>query len=330
MNFISVDCGCTNMRCRLFADANKLCEVKRKGGGSTTAITGGNELLKKNLHECIAECLAESGLKESDIEVIMLSGTITSNVGVYHVHHLRAPAGPADSAKGAGYVILPEISGIPMLFIPGVRTDGSKDETDNVKLIDSFDSMSGEECEVYGISAQLGLAGDFSITLPGSYSKSFYVNTQGKISSMSTGMCGEFMTAIAENTLMKCTLPHPVLQKIIPERLYAGFDYAHARGVSTALAKSRIMQVNCGYSIEEAGNFFAGASLHDDIMAALREVKAGKIFVVGGSNPLRHAMYELIRHVGCSASEIIEITDEINDFAPVAGQLAVWKHYCNS
>lgn len=318
------------MRCRLFSDGRKLSEVKKKGGGSTTALTGDNTLLKQNLKECLRRCVDEGGLRDCDVEVVMLSGTITSNVGVYHAHHLRAPVGPEDSARGAQYVTLPEISAIPMLFIPGVRTDGDPDEADRVKLIDSFDSMSGEECETFGIAAQLGLSGDYTISLPGSYSKTLYVDPEGRISGMSTGMCGEFMTALAENTLIRRTLPHPVIREIIPEKLCEGFDYARARGVSSALAKSRIMQVNCGYSIDEAGNFFAGASLHDDVMAALREVRPGRPLIIGGGNPFRHAMYVLTEHAGCDASQVYEISDPISEMAPVVGQLAVWKHFSAS
>lgn len=327
MIFISVDCGCTNMRCRLFSDGELLSEIKIKGGGSTTALTGSNEVLKQNLRRGLRECLEKGGLQEKDVEIVLLSGTITSAVGVYHAHHRRAPVGPEESAKGSEYVVLPEISSIPMLYIPGVRTDGDNKDPDFINNIDSFDSMSGEECECYGVSQKLGLRGNFTLALPGSYMKVFYVNGDGKICSMSTGMCGEFMTAIAENSLLKCTLPHPVLSEIVPEKLCEGFRYADARGVSTALAKSRIVNLNCGYSIAETANFFAGAALHDDICATLREVREGSPLIIGGSDPIRHAIYTVIKDIGCKASEIIEIDNETANFASVIGQKEVYRWY---
>ena len=315
------------MRCRLFSDGRKLSEARKKGGGSTTALTGNNEQLKQNLRDCLKECIDGGGIGEKDVEVVILSGTVTSDVGVYYAPHRIAPAGPSESAGGAQYVKLPEISPIPMLFVPGVRTCGDKNDPDRVKLIDSFDAMSGEECEVYGIRKLLGLEEGFTAVLPGSYSKSVYVDENGRICSISTGMCGEFMTALAENTLLRKTLPHPVIREIIPEKLIEGFDYARARGVSGSLAKSRVLQVHFGYSVDEAGNFFAGAALLDDVSAALREVRPGKPLIIGGSNPFRHAMYILLCHIGCEASGITELSDDVSNMAPAAGQLEVWKFF---
>jgi len=327
MKYICVDCGCTNMRARLFDNGVKIDESRRKAGGRNTAFTGSNEFLKASLKDCLAELLEKTGTAENDVEIVLLSGTITSNVGVYHAHHTVAPAGVPESAKGARRVVLPEISSMPMLFIPGVRVNPDGNEPDRMTVIDHFDSMSGEECEAYGIMELTGLTGDFSITLPGSYNKAFYIDKSGRISTMSTGMCGEFMTALSEHTLMGLTLPKPVIRRVIPDALIEGFDYASRRGVSAALAKSRIAAVNAGYSDDETGNFFAGASLHGDISSAYDEYIPGKKLVIGGSNPFRTAFEVLLRHKGVAGEDLYVITDEMNEAASPRGQMAVYKEY---
>jgi len=327
MKYITVDCGCTNMRARLFEDGRLLHIVRKKAGGRNTALTGSNKFITDALRECLSTLCAEAGVHNSEIEIVLLSGTITSNVGVYHAHHRPAPAGPRECAQGAEYVTLKDVCGIPMLFIPGVKTLPSDTGLCGVELIDSYDSMSGEECETFGLAKLTGLGGNFAITLPGSYTKAFFVDGEGRIATMDTGMCGEFMTALAENTLIGLTLPHPVIQKIIPEKLIEGYIYAHARGVSSALAKSRILQVNCGYTLDESGNFFAGAALHDDIEASCRVVVPGRPLVIGGSNPYREVFRILIEHRGCEASEIITVTDEQNEMCSPTGQLEVYREY---
>ncbi|MBO7376988.1 MAG: 2-dehydro-3-deoxygalactonokinase, partial [Clostridia bacterium] len=103
MLFISVDCGTTNLRCRL-CDSDGitvLCETKRTAGGRDTALTGSNLRLRAALCDAVSEILARPGEKRAEIAAVILSGTITSAVGVYHVHHLPAPAGPSDSSAAA-------------------------------------------------------------------------------------------------------------------------------------------------------------------------------------------------------------------------------------
>ena len=325
--FISVDCGCSNMRARLIEKGKCLVSSRRSTGGRSTASTGNNLVLKQALKECLAETVEKSGLAEKDIPIVMLSGTITSNVGVYHVHHIPAPCGPSESARGAETVLLPEISGIPMLFIPGVRTMPTGKEIGRIEEIDAYDSMSGEECEIYGLAELLGLTGAFTVTLPGSYNKACRVDADGRIISISTGMCGEFMTSIAENSLLKITLPHPVIKTLIPDKLREGYDYAEARGVSTALAKSRILCCNSGYSLDEAGSFFAGASLHSDIGAAMREYRRGSPLVIGGIGAFRSAFGILLPHAGADPADIIDAGDAFCESASPAGQLKVYREY---
>ena len=79
-----------------------------------------------------------------------------------------------------------DITKIPIFFIPGVKTLPFPDETDEAKRIELADSMSGEECEIYGIIEAIGIKEDFIAVLPGSYLKSMEVNAEGKIESIKT------------------------------------------------------------------------------------------------------------------------------------------------
>lgn len=324
---ITVDCGTTNMRCRLFDGRTLLAQAKRTAGCRNTAFSGTSDFLRQSLKECIDELLTATGLSESDVEAVVSSGTLASDVGIYYLPHAVAPVGVRESAAAARLAHMPEVTSIPILFIPGVKTLPAPGETDTDKFLDALESMSGEECETYGIMAQLGLKGDFVITLPGSYNKVFTVDAEGRITWLQTGMCGEFIAAMSEHTLLKHSLPHPVIQKILPEHLYLGFDYSVKNGVSPSLIKARTTQLFGGWSRDEAANFFIGALLKDDIMAVVRAAK-GQNIVVGGGDPLRSIFILLLRRAG--VSNIIEVDDETARLAPSLGAMQVYAEWKKS
>lgn len=321
---ITVDCGTTNMRCRLFDGQTLLAQAKRTAGCRNTAFSGTSDFLRQSLKECIDELLTATGLREADIEAVVSSGTLASDVGIYYLPHAVAPVGVRESAAAARLAHMPEVTSIPILFIPGVKTLPAPGETDTDKFLDALESMSGEECETYGIMSRLGLEGDFVITLPGSYNKVFTVDVEGRITWLQTGMCGEFIAAMSEHTLLKHSLPHPVIQEILPEQLYVGFDYSVKNGVSPSLIKARTTQLFGGWSRDEAANFFIGALLKDDIMAVIRAAKGQKI-VVGGGDPLRSIFILLLRRAG--VGNIIEVDDDTARLAPSIGAMMVYEEW---
>ena len=140
---ISVDCGTTNMRCRLYDGRKLLDEEKRKAGVRNTAFSGTTDFLVTSLRECVAALLERGGLCPSDIEVIISAGTLSSDVGIHTIPHVVLPCGAERTASFAELVKMPEICEIPILFIPGVKTLPGKDVTDETRKIELYDSMSG-------------------------------------------------------------------------------------------------------------------------------------------------------------------------------------------
>lgn len=322
---ITVDCGSTNMRCRLFNGETLLDEVKQQCGIRNTAFDGNNTRLENALHDSIETLLSRNGIDYTDIETIVSSGTLASNVGIYRVPHVPAPVGIVESAKAAQRVVLPQVSPIPILFIPGVRTAPSPQETDAMRRIELYESMGAEECENYGIAAQLGLTGNYTMILPGSYCQTFDVDSDGRIFSIMTGICGEFISAIAEHTLMKHTLPSPVIREIIPEKLLLGYDFCAAHGVSSAMFKTRMVQVWGGYTADEAANYFVGTVLHDNVAAIADRYASNNPVVIGGGDPLRSIFRLLLEHA--NVKNIITVDDHVARLAPSIGALTVYKKW---
>lgn len=322
---ITVDCGSTNMRCRLFDGTTLLAEAKRTAGCRNTAFNGTSDFLRESLKECILELLSKGNVTEADVEAVISSGTLASDVGIFYIPHAVAPVGIKESAAAARMTVLEDVTSIPILFIPGVKTQPNGKEEDDIAFIDTLESMSGEECETYGIMSQLGLKGNFTITLPGSYNKVFTVDGDGRITFLQTGMCGEFIAAMSEHTLLKHSLPHPVIRKIMPDMLIRGFNYASARGVSPSLVKARTSRFIANWDQDTAANFFVGALLKDDIMSAYNICGEDGKLIIGGGDPLRSIFELLLRHAG--AKNVTVIDDTSARLAPSIGAMQVYAEW---
>ena len=318
---IIVDCGMTNMRCRLVAGGRIISEVKKR-----SLVSGKEEPrlpLIGILSEATEELLKFNSLKKSDVEAIVCSGILSSDVGIHRVPHVMMPAGLKKSASGAEAVRLPEYPDIPVFFIPGIRTSPERGGSES-ELIAGLDSMSGEECETYGIMKLCGLTGDFTLALPGTYNKTLYIDKDGRIAIMQTGMCGEFMAAISGNTILRHAPPSPLIGEINEKMLFLGFDLAEKLGTSPSLIKARNAMVWGGYTKEECGNLFVGAALHDDIIGALGVCRPGVPFYIGGSDPLRHIFALLLHRIGIDSKEL---DDGVTSVCSAVGAAEVFNEY---
>ena len=322
---ITIDSGSTNTRCRLFLQGKFVDEVRYKVGSRNTVKDGNTKCIEEVLKRGIHELLMRHNLEESDVEAVISSGTLASDVGIHTIPHVLAPAGVQESAQASELVKLEHITNIPILFIPGIKILPVKEEQDEERIIELLDSMSGEECETYGISAMMGLKGEYVITLPGSYNKALQVDEKGRIVSMRTGMCGEFIAAIAENTILRHSLPEPVIRELIPEKLIQGYDYCARHGVSPSIIKARMVRFLCEWSADEAANFYVGAILYDDIKSVAEICTNNKPVIVGGSNPLRGIFMILLAREG--VENLVEIDDECARLAPSIGAINVYKTY---
>lgn len=322
---ITVDCGTTNMRCRLFDGTELLEETKEKCGCRNGVFDGSNDCMKDALKRGIATLLQRRNIEEKDVSAILSSGVLASDLGIYYLPHAVAPAGPKESARAAELVTMPEVCSIPILFIPGVKTLPRTEEKDSEGWIEKLESMSGEECETYGIAKLLGLTGDYVITLPGSYNKVIEVDGQGRICSIRTGMCGEFIAAMSEHTLLKSFVPSPVIRTVIPEKLICGWEYSCRHGVSHTLIKTRMVQLLGDWTEDEAANFFVGAILRDDISSVAALCADGRPAVVGGGNPLRQIFCVLLEHAG--VQNLMTIDDAAARIVSSLGAMEVLEAY---
>ncbi len=319
---ILVDCGTTNMRIRLYCTGaddgsnglpKPLAEVKYTMGVRNAAREGSAEVLKETLARGLRDILERTSLNESDIEAVICSGTLSSHMGIYHIHHVVMPTALKDTVAHSELVKMPEVCNIPMLFIPGVKGVGDLMYTE---------VMSGEECELYGIADRLGLHGGYALVLPGSYNKILQVDENGAIVKILSSISGELIAAVSENTLLRKSVPSPVIQKIIPEMLHEGAEFAKRYGLSPAMSKVWVMR-RIGKDQDDAANFLVGAILEGDVRL-MSEIPPEYPVYVGGSSPLRELYLEVLGFYGIKATGV---DPDIARLAPNLGAIKVYSEY---
>lgn len=322
---ILVDCGTTNMRLRLYPtpkDAREavglrpLDEIKYRIGARDGVRESSSEILSSSLGRGIREICGGAGIDTSVVDAVICSGTLSSHIGIHHIHHVITPASIADTAAASELVHMPKVADVPILFIPGTKGKGDIMRTE---------VMSGEECELYGIAALCAIEGAFTLLLPGSYNKIITVDGEGRIDGIYSSMCGELTAAVSENTLLRRVVPHPAIREIRPDMLKWGAEFAAKWGLSPALSKVWVMP-RLSHDSDDAANFMMGAILEGD-MRIVSALQGQAPFYVGGSSPLRELLLELFRIYGIPATEV---EGDVARIAPNIGAMLVYlRHMTN-
>lgn len=281
MMIIAIDGGTTNTRLNLVSDGKVVDRLKLRVGARD-----GHDTLSGVVKSSISQLLAANNLRERDIKHIALSGMIGSESGLRNIPHITVPAGLDELRSAVVPVEMPEITPIPMRFIPGVKTfSDPKSEP-----LDSLDIMRGEETEIVGTLHTVGLNGDITMLMPGSHMKIVEVRN-GRITAFRTSISGELSRAAAENTILRQSIGDAFPRLADREFLREGFDYAEKHGINEALFKVRVRANFVGGATgEQLYSFLLGAILRDDV----RSVRAtGGRVVIAGSEPFRSALGEL-------------------------------------
>lgn len=295
MNILTIDTGTTNTRVTLWRDDVALCQAARQVGVRDTAITGNRTTLQRGVQDTIEAALQKAGLGIGQVDLVLASGMITSNVGLCEVPHLPAPAGLRDLAAGMVQAGIPEVSAKPIWFVPGVRNP-----VENLGLhnIESMDMMRGEEVETMGLVARLSITEPAVIVLPGSHSKFVHLDAEQRITGCVTTLAGELLHVITHNTILADSLDSDFAGEVDPEMLLAGARSAGSIGLGRACFMVRTLGQFTIYERNARANFLLGAVLGADLLtlknsSAIR-MNPGTQFVITGKPLLREALAVLV------------------------------------
>jgi len=144
-NYIAIDGGTTNTRVHLLKSGVVIDTVKIDMGVRINA--NGTDTYKAELKKAVFTILSDNSLSEKDIERVICSGMITSDLGLMTLPHLALPCGIEEMAKATENASFPEITSIPFVFVRGLKTDSTGFE--------NADMMRGEEAELMGLCEKL-------------------------------------------------------------------------------------------------------------------------------------------------------------------------------
>lgn len=305
MNYIIIDTGTTNTRIRLVENYQIIDTLKYDVGVRDTAITGRLDRLKLSIKTGIEECLARNNRVLKDVDSIIASGMITSELGLVEIPHLIAPVGVEELAKGVVICKFPDIVDKPLYFIPGV-----KNRVNEELEISYIDMMRGEEVEAIGIT---NLYKDFDKLIyisPGSHTK-FVLIENGKIIRCSTTLTGELLQAISRETVLANSIPDDLITEINKEYIKKGIESAKKYGFSKTCFLVRIMDLFTQANGNELANFMAGAIGYYDMKVIQEDLEKGNIEVLIGGKKILRELYSLLLELYGYDMEHVHIMDNI-------------------
>jgi len=266
--------GTTNTRVWLLCGDQIVASERQGVGVKVSASEGSTDSVISVLQSMISE-VATHGAHEHQPACIAAAGMITSSLGLKEIPHVRAPAGLTELAEAAQWHRFPEISGLPFLLVPGVRTATESDST--------VDVMRGEETLCLGLVAS-GLVGLPGVVLNlGSHWKAIELDRGGRICSSVTSLSGELSDAVRNQTVLASSLPQKFPPELAWDWVERGMNEARKTNLPQTLFRIRLLELDNEGSAAERLAFLIGAFVATDLDALLaRGNLFGKQIVLNG------------------------------------------------
>jgi len=337
MYFACIDCGTTNSRVYILDDEYRVVgKGLRKVGVRDTVINGSNKVLKEGLKEVFEDTVRNTGLTVRDIQFVVTSGMITSEIGLIEIPHIWVPAGIDELAENVKVVrdaaIFPV--DLPVIFIPGIKNSFPHD----IRYGDMrrVDFMRGEETQVGGlISRYQGLEYPVIMTTLTSHTKFTYINEDKKIAGSVTTLSGQVYEAIMGMTSIGKSMKRPPglndKEGYFNEELIdAAFHSVVNAGFLRTLMMPRFMEVLLETEWYEREFFFSSAIACEDLRALndfdLLGFKKESSFVLVGHKERNRLYGYLLKEKYGAVKHIQEISEEEQiDRLAIDGAIAVAK-----
>ena len=323
---IAIDSGTTNCRVKFIEGSTVRCEKKGNVGIKDVAATGSVKVLVDTIRELITKGLFELNLETKDIDYVVGSGMITSNLGLMEIPHLLAPADYktfGDNLKELHFDWLEER---PFFLVPGMKNIEAK----HIEELEQIDVMRGEEAEAFGAIRDKKLGKKNLLILPGSHTKYVEVDRDGALTSCATTMLGELLSALQESTILKDTIPQGLVESIDEKYINIGAAYHAKYGLSRAAFATRLLQIQLTTTPNARANFIAGALVADDLNDDLLKRIVSDEFdsvVLGGSDPLKSVFNHVLVFKGVAKEKITILDEMTSKHAPAMGAIKIVDYY---
>lgn len=297
---ICVDMGTTNTRVWALSGGNEvLAEARAQLGVGDTAREGSNRRLKEGLRELIRRALSEARASDASFSPgrVVAAGMIASPLGLLEVPHVPAPAGLRELAGAVQSHAFPDVTDLPVLFIPGVRCGPPHWDRDTVG---AGDVIRGEETLCVGLVQAGVLRPPALLVNLGSHWKVIALSADGRIVAGVTSLSGEMIHALQLHTILADALPSEPPSEIHEEWLKAGMREERRSGLPRALFCVRLLEQSRAGGPGERLSFAVGAFLAADLDGLQRSglLEPGSSAVVAGRPALAAAWASALASAG--------------------------------
>jgi len=318
---IFLDVGTTNARAWLVDGTQILARANASVGVRNTARDGSNDRLKESLRDMIDSLISrDSSVRPS---LVIGTGMISSALGLADVPHVPAPAGLSDIATAIRTFSFPDVTPLPVLLVPGVRTGQFGDASDGVGGVDI---MRGEETICLGLITLGQLRPPATVLNLGSHWKAIQIDSQNRIAGSVTSLSGEMIHAIQTETILASAVQQGKPSKIDNDWVQQGMAEQRASGLARTMFCVRLLEQARRGTLVRRMSFLLGAFIASDLDALLKKnfLVPEQSVVLVGPTPLARAWQFALAASNIPATISPEPTTEA---ATVSGLHALATHH---
>jgi 2-dehydro-3-deoxygalactonokinase len=321
---IYLDVGTTNTRAWLVNDSSVVAKAVRPIGVRDTA----RDRSKARIHTAVAELIEEMCIEARDSSpstipsCVAAAGMSSSPLGLADIPHAAAPAGIRELAASSRWLDLPEVTDLPILLVPGVRSGSMDGSADSVA---ETDVMRGEETLCIGLTS-MGLVQPPAVILNlGSHWKAIAVDSEARISSSITTLSGELIHSAQTQTVLASSVICERPEKLDYQWIEAGMNEQRRSGMPRALFCVRLLELAGQGSPDDRLAFMIGAFVAADLdLFIARGVFAYNTrAVIAGSPALAEAWRSALESMSITASAL---TPDQVDEAMLGGLRSILLH----
>lgn len=277
---VCIDTGTTNTRIWLVQGDQVLAKATAQVGVRDSAKDGSNERLRVALRELISKTRAQAEEMNVQPNCVIAAGMITSALGLAEVPHIAAPAGIAELAAATKVHHFPDVTELPVLLVPGVR---SGQMPCDLTTVGEADLMRGEETLCVGLALLDIVKPPATILNLGSHWKAIQVDAEGRIAASITAISGEMIHTTQTQTILASAVPHERPENISFDYLSAGIQRQRQSGLARALFCVRLLEQSKQGLPEDRLSFLIGAFIAADLDALQASgTLANSVVIIGG------------------------------------------------
>jgi 2-dehydro-3-deoxygalactonokinase len=281
---ICIDTGTTNTRVWLVCGERIISRAGAMVGVRDTARDGSSARLRATLRDLIAEVSAHPESREPAF--VAAAGMITSSLGLVEVPHLTAPAGRTELAAHVRRCDFPDVTHLPVLLVPGVRTGP---QAADLMTVNSVDLMRGEETMCVGLLAAGLATAPCTVINLGSHWKVITIDADGRIAGSVTSLAGEMIHATQTQTILASAVPQTRPEFLNPHWIEAGMREQRESGLARAMFCVRLLEQGRRSTPEERLAFLIGAFIASDLDPLMARNALVEPTIIAGGGPIAEA-----------------------------------------